>query len=70
MNFIWRTKKQENKPRNIFQPSEDWAELRIDNNRKNNMNALNIFLATSGFIITMIGFGIAIIRGAEWASKE
>ena len=26
------------------------------------MNALNIFLATAGFIITMIGFGIAIIR--------
>ena len=34
------------------------------------MNALNIFLATSGFIITMIGVGVAIIRGAEWASKE
>ena len=34
------------------------------------MNALNTFLATAGFIITMIGFGIAIIRGAEWASKE
>ena len=34
------------------------------------MNAINIFLATSGFIITMIGVGVAIIRGAEWASKE
>jgi len=34
------------------------------------MNALNIFLATSGFIITMIGVGVAIIRGAEWAGKE
>ena len=34
------------------------------------MNALNTLLATSGFIITMIGFGVAIIRGAEWASKE
>ena len=34
------------------------------------MNALNTFLATAGFIITMIGFGIAIIRGAEWVSKE
>mgnify|MGYP003402946965 CR=1 FL=1 len=34
------------------------------------MNALNTLLATSGFIITMIGFGIAIIRGAEWVSKE
>jgi hypothetical protein len=31
------------------------------------MNALNIFLATSGFIITMLGVGLAIIRGAEWA---
>jgi len=37
---------------------------------KNNMNALNIFLSTSGFIITMFGVGVAIIRGAEWASKE
>ena len=34
------------------------------------MNALNIFLATAGFIITMIGVGVAIIRGAEWVSKE
>ena len=34
------------------------------------MNALNIFLATSGFIITMIGVGVAIIRGAEFMSKE
>jgi len=34
------------------------------------MNALNIFLATSGFIITMFGVGVAIIRGAEWASNE
>lgn len=34
------------------------------------MNALNIFLATSGFIITMFGVGMAIIRGAEWAGKE
>ena len=34
------------------------------------MNALNIFLATSGFIITMFGVDMAIIRGAEWASKE
>jgi len=34
------------------------------------MNALNIFLATAGFIITMIGVGVAIIRGAELASKE
>ena len=34
------------------------------------MSALNTLLATSGFIITMIGFGVAIIRGAEWASKE
>ena len=34
------------------------------------MSALNIFLATAGFIITMFGFGVAIIRGAEWASKE
>jgi hypothetical protein len=34
------------------------------------MNALNTLFATAGFIITMLGFGIAIIRGAEWASKE
>ena len=34
------------------------------------MNALNTLLATAGFIITMIGVGVAIIRGAEWASKE
>lgn len=34
------------------------------------MNALNIFFATAGFIITMIGVGVAIIRGAEWVSKE
>ena len=34
------------------------------------MNTLNTLLATAGFIITMIGFGLAIIRGAEWASKE
>jgi len=34
------------------------------------MNALNTLLAAAGFIITMIGFGIAIIRGAEWAIKE
>ena len=34
------------------------------------MNALNTLLATAGFIITMIGFGVAIIRGAEWVSKE
>ena len=33
------------------------------------MSALNIFLATSGFIITMFGVGVAIIRGAEWASN-
>lgn len=33
------------------------------------MSAINIFLATSGFIITMIGVGVAIIRGAEWVSK-
>jgi hypothetical protein len=34
------------------------------------MNALNTLLAMSGFIITMLGVGLAIIRGAEWASKE
>ena len=34
------------------------------------MSALNTLLATSGFIITMFGFGVAIIRGAEWVSKE
>ena len=34
------------------------------------MNALNTLLAMSGFIITMIGFGVAITRGAEWVSKE
>jgi hypothetical protein len=34
------------------------------------MNALNIFLATSGFIAAMLGVGVAIIRWAEWASKE
>jgi len=34
------------------------------------MNALNTFLATSGFIVGMLGVGVAIIRGAVWASKE
>ena len=34
------------------------------------MNALNTLLAMSGFIITMFGVGVAIIRGAELASKE
>jgi len=34
------------------------------------MNALNTLLATSGFIVAMLGFGVAIIRGAEWANKE
>ena len=34
------------------------------------MNALNTLLATSGFITAMLGVGVAIIRGAEWASKE
>lgn len=34
------------------------------------MNALNIFLTTAGFIITMLGIGLAIIRGAEFMSKE
>ena len=34
------------------------------------MNALNTLLAMSGFIITMLGIGLAIIRGAEWVSKE
>jgi len=34
------------------------------------MNALNTLLAMSGFIVAMLGVGVAIIRGAEWASKE
>ena len=34
------------------------------------MNALNTLLATAGFIITMFGFGVAIIRGVEFMSKE
>jgi hypothetical protein len=34
------------------------------------MNALNTLLATSGFIVSMLGVGVAIIRGAEWVSKE
>ena len=34
------------------------------------MNAINIFLAASGFIVSMLGVGVAIIRGAEWVSKE
>jgi len=34
------------------------------------MNALNTFLAASGFIVAMLGVGVAIIRGAEWASKD
>jgi hypothetical protein len=34
------------------------------------MNAINIFCAMSGLIITAIGFGVAIIRGAEFMSKE
>ena len=34
------------------------------------MNAINIFLAASGFIVAMLGVGVAIIRGAEWVSKE
>jgi hypothetical protein len=34
------------------------------------MNAINIFLAMSGLIVTALGFGVAIIRGAEFMSKE
>jgi hypothetical protein len=34
------------------------------------MNALNTLLATSGFIVAMLGVGVAIIRWAEWANKE
>ena len=34
------------------------------------MNALNTLLVMSGFIVAMLGFGVAIIRGTEWASKE
>jgi len=34
------------------------------------MNALNTLLAMSGFIVAMLGVGVAIIRGAVWASKE
>jgi len=58
MNFIWRTKKQENKQPNILQPSEEWADLRIDNNRKNNMNALNIFLAVIAACIGGLVFAV------------
>jgi len=58
MNFIWRTKKQENKQPNILQPSEEWADLRIDNNRKNNMNALNIFLAVIAVCIGGLVFAV------------
>jgi len=36
----------------------------------NTLTVLNTLFATAGFIITMFGFGVAIIRGAEWASKE
>ena len=38
--------------------------------KENNMNALNTLLATSGFIVAMLGFGVAIIRGTEWASNK
>jgi len=31
---------------------------------------INTLFATAGFIITMFGFGVAILRGAEWYSKE
>jgi len=34
------------------------------------MNALNTLLAASGFIVAMLGVGVAIIRGAELMSKE
>ncbi len=34
------------------------------------MNALNIFFATAGFILMMLGIGVGILRGANWASKE
>lgn len=34
------------------------------------MNALNTLLAMSGFIVTMLGVGVAIILGAEFMSKE
>ena len=34
------------------------------------MNALNTLFATAGFIISMLGIGVGILRGAEWASKE
>ena len=36
----------------------------------NTLTVLNTLFATAGFIITMFGFGVAIIRGAEWAGKE
>ena len=36
----------------------------------NTLTVLNTLFATAGFIITMFGFGVTIIRWAEWASKE
>ena len=37
---------------------------------ENTLTVLNTLFATAGFIITIIGIGVGIIRGAEWASKE
>jgi len=36
----------------------------------NTLTVLNTLFATAGFIIAMLGVGVAIIRGAEWAIKE
>jgi hypothetical protein len=34
------------------------------------MSALNMFCATAGFLVAMIGVMFLILRSAEWASKE
>ena len=36
----------------------------------NTLIVINTLFAMGGLIITALGFGVAIIRGAEWASKE
>jgi len=36
----------------------------------NTLTVLNTLFATAGFIITMLGIGVGILRGANWASKE
>ncbi len=67
VNAFINSKRQNNRRKNI---NNRKAQKGLKTKGGDTMNALNIFLATAGFIITMFGVGVAIIRGAEWAIKE